>query len=1231
MTMKNGFSTINRLLGKQRDSNSNLSKSTSNLSVTKSTVNINDSSQLHQNRITPLPIATSNAPFEQTFRITVLLPRDQLYVARLGAKVRLEKLKQLVCENKQLDANKYEFQHPADPSQIFSCDLTIGAVGLSEIRLCNKSLSLSSEYNNTLRLDAVDATTSSRRNSFSSSKFSRNSKNISNTPSLYSSNYSLNSIGSSGIDSSNYCNISPEIVPISKSTAPIVPTRKKRLAPRPPSHNSTAVTIKANETSLINEMITNPNYSVVSTNKDLNKSNLLVDCNGNTKGSLQNHNELCTEQCQETQRDVLLKCQSTLSIVTNFEGNDGGSTLTLNQPEPSPRRKGQTLLTKKPVPMAPPRTTTRAPNEKTQDSEFVESTKQVQPVPLPRVASRENLVSEVLEEQTGDKSKNVSKVLMNQTEDLKKLSIETSKALTKELLGPVEVKSISLKHDNINSNRNLESNSAYNIAQESIEKKEQTQVLGKESISLVNCTNLILNEHRSDKESTLIVSKDPDLSKHATTVETITPVLSNDQIKIESTFVESNTSTLNTSVSDKNSTELPLEIEQVKDLKSTFIESSVDDAPLDNIEEKSLDPSCNSYDSIPNLEIKHKSFIESSSEDDEAVKVYDLKLGKTVVKTLSNHKIQLETEHKEFNQQNSPPENIQVEATDLVQSSEKKIVNGVEPNADTDVAVEFSDINAVKKSDKIEDSPIIEENIKEKQNSVEEDLEKPSTPQESSEEKIYDVRSLEHIESNSVLKQTENSSPEKSSDLTEPNQADQMTGNDCPKSSVKKPLFSTLERLGANEELEFKQHVKAAELEIELLHETAKNNMAARSSSFLSRDQTTDEHTSRRRRSSSEVSIGESPSLLSIGVMKSILLNSRKNSLSSSSEVSAKTSTPTECDIQPMEEPSPKNNNKFKTINNINNTKPRSEEKIYRYSGPPNIQFSTWSERPKVQVAVKNEHNSSFDETTSNTGQKTNTTNRTTLNNGKTDLGVQRNNQNISSDGSLLDLVQSTEKVILREPRLKSPFGKEIEKPSLPNSKPKFLIGSRTSWSVRTSTNFNANANGSNNLFSSNLPTLRPTSIASSISNSVTDNSQQQIFGQGTLRKTGFKEKILSPQDTPGDTVDGSKPIINFTLKKHQTTANQTPQITIKNNPSLSSSKTATATPTLTPTTGVPKFFESRSVPEAPPPPPIIRAVVTKHNTIKTHIDRSISADPRDQLLSAIRNFNRDELKNKNI
>ncbi|EDW29633.1 GL24033, partial [Drosophila persimilis] len=190
-------------------------------------------SQLEYNRITPIPAVTSNAPFEQTFRITVLLPKDQLYVVRLGARVPLRKLLELVCDNKQLDLNKYEFRSPVDASQVYSCESTIGAVGLSEIRLCHKSESYDS-YNG----DAIakfQRTGTARDSLSSSSDFSssRHSKVTAKTPSPYSSTNSLNSMDSTGM---NYTR-TPVFVPAPPAKVMAPPPRKKRVAPRPPSQH----------------------------------------------------------------------------------------------------------------------------------------------------------------------------------------------------------------------------------------------------------------------------------------------------------------------------------------------------------------------------------------------------------------------------------------------------------------------------------------------------------------------------------------------------------------------------------------------------------------------------------------------------------------------------------------------------------------------------------------------------------------------------------------------------------------------------------------------------------------------------------------------------------------------------------------------------------------------------------------------------------------------------------
>lgn len=65
--------------------------------------------------------ASNNAPFEQTFRITICLPRDQLFVIRVGAKTKLYNLLAMVCTDKQLDKDKFEFRHPGKYKLYLRC------------------------------------------------------------------------------------------------------------------------------------------------------------------------------------------------------------------------------------------------------------------------------------------------------------------------------------------------------------------------------------------------------------------------------------------------------------------------------------------------------------------------------------------------------------------------------------------------------------------------------------------------------------------------------------------------------------------------------------------------------------------------------------------------------------------------------------------------------------------------------------------------------------------------------------------------------------------------------------------------------------------------------------------------------------------------------------------------------------------------------------------------------
>lgn len=132
--MSGGFFSLNRFLGRKHKNRktsknnnifslikisshnsffiaSNGSTKSSVQAISRSTANLEVISP--QNQITPLT-TVHNAPFEQTFRITVYLPLQQLYVTRIGAKTKLMELLNKICMNKSLDSNKFEFRHPSE-------------------------------------------------------------------------------------------------------------------------------------------------------------------------------------------------------------------------------------------------------------------------------------------------------------------------------------------------------------------------------------------------------------------------------------------------------------------------------------------------------------------------------------------------------------------------------------------------------------------------------------------------------------------------------------------------------------------------------------------------------------------------------------------------------------------------------------------------------------------------------------------------------------------------------------------------------------------------------------------------------------------------------------------------------------------------------------------------------------------------------------------------------------
>lgn len=131
---------------------------------------------------------------------------------------------------------------------------------------------------------------------------------------------------------------------------------------------------------------------------------------------------------------------------------------------------------------------------------------------------------------------------------------------------------------------------------------------------------------------------------------------------------------------------------------------------------------------------------------------------------------------------------------------------------------------------------------------------------------------------------------------------------------------------------------------------------------------------SNRRKSSSELSIADSPSLQSLLVMKTILSNSRKNSLivdnlSNSSKENGEldgenVSRKSSVEIRPKSpvaevyDDSSKENspqNKLSSRNGEAETNPK-----WKYQGPPAINLSTWGERPKSMIAIKTDTDYKF-------------------------------------------------------------------------------------------------------------------------------------------------------------------------------------------------------------------------------------------------------------------------------
>lgn len=405
-----------------------------------------------------------------------------------------------------------------------------------------------------------------------------------------------------------------------------------------------------------------------------------------------------------------------------------------------------------------------------------------------------------------------------------------------------------------------------------------------------------------------------------------------------------------------------------------------------------------------------------------------------------------------------------------------------------------------------------------------------------------------------------------------------------------------------------------------------------------------------RQRSSSELSIADSPSLQSVEVLKSIMNSSRKNSLSEPpatvKSVAAEKSI--ETDLEAAEKLP-----QHAIANGNGNTKPKIEPKTWKYEGPPSINLSTWGERPKSQVFIKSDSDYKFGgvskmaalqkrfsaaiadtEEPKRNGAGDSNAYKLPIVRGvefKRTLSTDQNGNNGNNgDASSVDTIDS--EVELRPVRRPSYEISRIVSDK-PTNYTTMTLGrfqknasKNEDLSVKKpfgqNRNPNTNTNGSAFVqrvvsFNGNVmhaPVVKGFKAADIISTNNAqqiDSRQQQPlvklstyeapppFSQFTLRKTGLKQKFLDESNNNNKNVNVGQLKSNYAVQR---TADEQ-----KN--------------------------KRNTIPTAPkpPPPPISQKPIAiggrSNGAHIIHRSETMPVDPRNQLLDSIRGFNRTALK----
>lgn len=365
------------------------------------------------------------------------------------------------------------------------------------------------------------------------------------------------------------------------------------------------------------------------------------------------------------------------------------------------------------------------------------------------------------------------------------------------------------------------------------------------------------------------------------------------------------------------------------------------------------------------------------------------------------------------------------------------------------------------------------------------------------------------------------------------------------------------------------------------------------------------------KRSRSNVSIADTPSLQSIEIMKSILNSSRT--------MNKKNYKPTiqETEVYELEEHENGQDSQRKPqliedqSQNVDTIlKSTSEPKTWRYQGPPSVNVSTWGERPKSLVCIKSDDDYIFGGKSkmASLQKRFSVQNEVANNNANRYSGITlKTPANCDNSSCKLPIVRGVEykKNLLNNNTdsiqpLNSTY--EISCIASENKYSEEIGSTYKPMSIKCNSNqdtssipekiFNSTISKSSLLQSFNVEQKCVRVITANTIQKMsrkdqgrieTKKNDEPIFSQFTLRRTGLKEKILDECDS------NIKSIIND--DNNEKTSN---------------------------------MHKVNTIETAPKPPPMPKKSIPTTRPVLTD---AIKSDPRDQLLNCIRNFNRGKLK----